>query len=183
MSQAPHVARPLPSDRADDEVFWVDGGLLHGWAVSHSRMGHPLSAGDKQARFMFTQSKHTGAPQIQQWLDHLASLGVEADRGSARVFSRLVVRQRSLALTAQPCAELRDAIENAREVSRRASTLTVSFGFAPSQPIPKWVVCADDVPVLVGLPQHHLVRVSDPRESLAALVAGAHVRTRVHEIT
>jgi hypothetical protein len=171
------------SDSAEGELLWVDGGPLHGWAVTHSRLARPVGPGDQQGRFMFTQSRIPAAPLIQQWVGHLASVGVEPDPESSRVFWRIVVRQRSLALTAQPSRELADAIDSAREVSRRAEALTVSLGFAPSEPIPKWIVRDGDVPVFVGLPQHHLVRVKDPRTSLAALVAGAHVRTRVHEIT
>ncbi|MCW2854409.1 MAG: hypothetical protein JWR52_24 [Marmoricola sp.] len=183
MNSLPGVAPSVPAEVADNELFWVDGGLLHGWAVAHSRLGHPLGTGDQQVRFMFTQSNHTAVPLIQQWVEHLGSVGVDADRGSSRVFWRIAVRQRSLALTAQPRGNVADAIESARQVSSRAAALTVSFGFAPSEPIPKWVVRDNDVPVFVGLPHHHLVRVTDPRASLAALVAGAHVRTKVHEIT
>lgn len=50
-------------------------------------------------------------------------------------------------------------------------------------PIPMWVVRDGDVPVFVGLPHHYLVRVSDPRASLAALVGAAQVKTKVHEVS
>lgn len=162
------------------QPYWVDGGPLHGWAVVHSRLAHPVGVG---ARFMFTRiGEGPTAPVIQGWTDYLRLMGVVDESRPARVFWRLTVRQRSIALNAQTFTELADAIDNARQVTRRAAELRVSFAFFPGEPIPRWVIRDGDVVVFVGLPHHHLVGAPDPRASLATLVAGAQVRTKVHEV-
>ena len=46
-------------------------------------------------------------------------------------------------------AELPEAFENAREVTRRAAELEVAFAFFDRDPIPMWVVRDGDVPVFV----------------------------------
>jgi len=177
------VTIPNATDAVDDAPYWVDGGPLHGWAATYSRLAHPIGTGEQRARFMFTKVGASTAPVIERWIEHLASLGLRAGSGTAQVFFRIAVRQRALALCAQEFRDLTEAVEAARDITRRAASFSVSFGFFPGEPIPRWVVRDDDQPVFVGLPQHHLVRVSDPRASLAALVGAAHVRTKVHEIS
>jgi hypothetical protein len=171
-----------PTPELDENAYWVDGGALHGWAAVYSRLAHPLAAGDQRARFMFTKVGDSATPVIERWMEHLGSLGITAGTGTSQVFWRLAVRQRSLALSAQYFGDLAAAVDGARSVTRRAANLTVAFGFFPGDPIPRWVVHDEGVPVFVGLPQHHLVRVHDPRTSLAALLSSASVKVKVHEV-
>ena len=180
ISDAP-AAGATPIEQAS---YWVDGGSLLGWGAVYSRLAHPLSLSDQGARFMFTKVAPTStAPVVQRWVDHLASLGVTPESGPDRLFWRLTVRQRSVAINAQRFVDLSEAMENAREVTRRAAELEVSFAFFDREPLPMWVVRDGDVPVFVGLPQHYLVRVADPRASLAALVGAAQVKAKVHEVS
>lgn len=172
---------PTPVERAS---YWLEGGSLLGWGAVYSRLAHPLSLSNQGARFAFTKVAPTStAPVVQRWIDHLASLGVDSENGPDRLFWRLAVRQRSVAINAQRFVELPEAVDNARAITRRAAELEVSFAFFDRDPLPLWVVRDGDIPVFVGLPHHYLVRVSDPRASLAALVGGAQVKTKVHEVS
>lgn len=163
--------------------YWLDGGSLLGWGAVYSRLAHPLSLSNRGARFAFTKVAPTStAPVVQRWIDHLASLGVDSATGPDRLFWRLAVRQRSVAINAQRFEVVSDAVDNARAITRRAADLEVSFAFFERDPLPLWVVRDGEVPVFVGLPHHYLVRVADPRASLAALVADAQVKTKVHEV-
>lgn len=175
-------AEVMSSGQVDVSPLWVEGGPLDEWGAVHSRLAHPLSVGDQRARFMFTKVGESKSPAIQGWMDHLQALGVSAGTGTAQVFWRLAVRQRSFALSAQHFRELGEAVENARLVTRRAAMMSVSFGFFPADPIPRWVVREEGQPIFVGLPQHHLVRVRDPRLSVAALLNSASVKVKVHVV-
>jgi hypothetical protein len=169
--------------RAAAPSHWADGGLLQGWGVAYSRLAHPLGTGEQQARFMFTEVNRADTTSaVQAWVDHLDALGLGDTTTSSRMFWRLALRQRSVALSAQPLVGLGEAMDNARQLTRDAAALTVSFAFFIGEPIPRWVVSHGDVPVFIGLPQHHLVRVQDPRESLAALLGGAKVKAQVHVV-
>lgn len=170
------------SDRA---ARWIDGGPLETWAVVHGRFAKPVGPQGQQARFMFTRVASTEEPVIASWSVHqrlLVDGAGEAATSGEQVFWRLAVRQRAIAIDAEPRADLRTATERARLVKRRAAQLRVALGFFAGEPIPSWVILNGDMPLFVGLPQHHLVPTSEPRLSLASLLAEAQVKAQVHEV-
>jgi hypothetical protein len=174
------ASSPRLQERA---IHWIDGGPLSGWAVVHSRMGRPVGGAGQAARFMLTKvSAPSVDPVIQRWVDHLGIL-VVADESSVdeQVFCRIVVRQRSIAINAVPFRDVATAQDSVRATTNRAMELQVAFAFLPGEPIPMWVVHERKQIQFVGLPQHHLARVSDPRLSLATMLSAARVKGQVHE--
>ncbi|BBH16974.1 hypothetical protein Back2_12610 [Nocardioides baekrokdamisoli] len=171
---------PRVQERA---IHWIDGGPLSGWTVVHSRVGRPVGGPGQAARFMLTKvASSVTDPVIQRWVDHLGILVVADDEPvSEQVFCRIVVRQRSIALNAVAFDDVAGAQESVRSITSRAMTLQVAFAFIPGEPIPMWVVHDRSTLLFVGLPQHHLARVSDPRVSLAAMLSAARIKGQVHE--
>lgn len=164
-------------------IHWIDGGPLSGWAVVHSRVGRPVGVPGQSARFMLTKvSSGPADPVIQRWVDHLGILVVADEQNvSEQVFCRIVVRQRSIAINAVPFGDVVSAQESLRSITSRAMTLQVAFAFIPGEPIPMWVVHDRKILLFVGLPQHHLARVPDPRVSLASMLSAARIKGQVHE--
>jgi hypothetical protein len=170
---------------SDAPVLWVDGGPVLHWTPVHSRFAKPVTMPGHPPRFVFTRTPNPPEdPPIQRWLEQQRLLVVPKvrRRGELLIFWRLAVRQRAFAIDAHPRADLQRTLEQTKRLARRASRLSVAFAFFPGEPIPSWVVVDRDEPVFLGLPDHHLAPTTDPSVSLAAILAAARAKSRVHEV-
>ena len=59
----------------------------------------------------------------------------------------------------------------------------MALGFLDRELAPAWVLYDGDDPVMMGLPQHHLVPTRDPSTSLASFLSRARVKAQAHDVT
>lgn len=171
---SPHVAR------------WVDGGSAGDWEPVHSRFAKPVGTPDKRPQLVFTRVPCPPTePAIERWLDLERQLLVprEVPEDGTLVFTRLAVRRRAFAIAAHPRADLAAATERAKRLVNRAGRLQVALGFLDRELAPAWVLYDGDDPVMMGLPQHHLVPTRDPSTSLASFLSRARVKAQAHDVT
>lgn len=177
---------PLLAKLSTEAAFWVDGGSISRWRPVYGRSGKAVAPPGQTARFVFTRVPATPPLEgsIRRWVEHQRRLVVAPESSSpSLVFWRLALRQRAFAIDTHASSDVKTASERVRHLARRAGDLQVALGFFAGESIPAWVVSDDDVAVMVGLPQYHLVQTSDPATSLAALVSSARIKPQVHEVS
>jgi len=166
-------------------AFWVDAGSVDRWAAVYGRSMKPIAQAGQQGRFVLTKTPSPPVEgSIRRWVEHQRDVVVAPEVDSASlVFWRLAVRQKAFAIDAYPSADVRIASDRVRRITLRAAHLEVRLGFFAGSSIPSWVVVDGGTPVMVGMPEYHLVLTDDPALSLGALVATARIKPKVHEVT
>jgi hypothetical protein len=168
-------------------VDWRPGGLLADWTPAHGPRRTPVvGSGRHGLRVALTRVDARTADPVsadwRRWQRRLVEPAGNPPLAPSSLWWRLAVQQRVFALCAERLPDIDTTIAQLRSVVGAAPRLTVAFADRTDAVDPDWVVLDHDVPVLVGLAGFALVRVADPRHSLAGMLRSARLHRYVHDI-